>query len=221
MATLLNRTILLAMSQTTLKMVSQENMDEYMLAQPLRISDAASMMRRKITKNEKPYTAEAYRCVNKLVDEWYNSVLLGIADKSGAIPSGRVEGCLRYFLEGKQNLGYQKYKSHLPHYSDEQVLYWIDVVSKSSISELYEIGPFVLSQVWHIIYSSIVSHFAEKKWEAVYSHSENPAVWDKLANDNPHVMNHRPMPFGLDEDRVKDIKDKIDTILRNPVTVQM
>lgn len=207
------------MSQSTLKMVSEENLTEMMLSQPMKISDAASMMRRKINKNEKPYIVEAYRCINKTVDEWYNKVLMPIADKSGSVPAGRVEGCLRYFLEGKQSVGYQRYKDHIPKPSEEEVVFWATLLTKSTITELYEMGPYVLSQAWQIVYSSIVNHFAEKKWDAVYSQSEDPATWDKLANDHPHIMNHRPLPYGLSDDQIKDIKDKVDTVLRNPVTV--
>jgi hypothetical protein len=200
-------------------MASSEHMDEMMLAQPIRITDAASMMRRKIPKNEKPFTAEVLRCVNREVDEWYNRVLLHIADGGGCIQAGRVEGCLRYFLEGKQAISYQKYKANMIQYPEEMVMFWIEKIRDSSITELFEMGPYILSQAWQIIYTSIVNHFAEKKWEVVYSLSDNPATWDKLANANPHTMNHRPMPFGLSEDTIRELREKIDTVLKNPVTV--
>ena len=207
------------MSQTTLKMVSDDHMSEMMLAQPMRISDASSMMKRRITKNERPFTNEVYKCVNKTVDDWHKSVLVVLADNNGCIPAGRVESCLRYFLEGKQALAYQKNKEHLPQYSETEVLYWIDLIKSSSITELYQLGPYVLGQAWQIIYTSIVNHFAEKKWESVYSKSDDPAVWDKLSNNNPHLMNNRPLPFYLDDDLLKEIREKVDTILKSPVTV--
>lgn len=204
------------MSQSTLKMVSGEYIDEMMLSQPIKISDAASMMRKKIHNNDKPYTKALYQCNNNVVDEWYNKVLLKVG-KGGNIQVGRVQGCLSYFLEGRGIKAYEKYKDLIPSPSEELVSDWINLFRKLSVSDLYEMGPFVVSSGWSIVHNAITLHFMKRKRDEVYSKSEDPADWDKLANDNPHVMNHRPLPYGLDEDALSDIRDKVLTVLKEPV----
>jgi hypothetical protein len=202
---------------TALKMAAEEQMDLSMMSLPMKISDAASMCRRPIAKNEPPYQAEVKRLNNARVDEWYERVLMRIADGNGSVQAGRVHGCLMYFLEGKEALSYQTYKPYLVSYSTEQVEYWINFLRTSTLKEMYEAGSGVVATGWTIIKGAVRNHFAEEKWKAVYSHSDDPLVWDKLANDNPHVMNGRPLPFGLNVDILDEINTKVSSFLQNPI----
>jgi hypothetical protein len=209
---------------STLQVASDADMSEMMLNSPIRIGDATAMLRKRINANEKPYTAEVLRQNNARVDEWQNSVLRKIARDDGCIPAGRVEGCLRYFIEGKEIYAIKKFKdmngAHLPQISDETVKFWIDYIKRSSPTELYQVGAFVLTQGWGIIQNAITLHFSHRKWEEVYSQSDDPATWDKLANDHPHTMNNKQIPFGLDSDTLNDMRDKVMAVLRTPIEPQ-
>jgi len=200
-----------------LKMAAEEQMDLTMMSMPMKISDAASMCRRPISKNEPPYEAEVKKMNNSRVDEWYESVLMKLADASGRIPAGRAYGCLTYFLEGKEAIAYQKFRKHLITYPKEQVMFWINFFKDATMKDLYEAGTGVVSTGWSIIKGAIRNHFVDEKWKVVYCESDDPLVWDKLANDHPHVMNGRPMPFGLSITDLNDISTKVVAFLQNPI----
>lgn len=208
------------MTQSTLREVSDFQTDQMMMNMPMKISDAASMLRKAIPKNDPPYTAEVKKLNNKRVDEWYERVLLKLADKDGTIPASRVYGCISYFVEGKEAASYQAHKAMMIEYPEAMVQYWIKTFKTASIKDLHEIGTGVVSNGWAIIRGAIRNYFAAEKWRLVYSKSEDPREWDRLANDNPHIMNGRPLPFGLVLEDITDMESKIQTLLRTPIQPQ-
>jgi len=205
------------MAQSSLKMAADDQIDLMALNSPMKISDAASMYRRRIRPNEPPYDAEIKKLNNQSIDEWYERLLVKIADKSACVPAGRLTSALSYFLEGKEAISHQKYKDHLIKYSDEQAKYWINFFKDANMKQLYEAGTGVVATGWYIIRSAIRDRLIEAKWRAVYSQSTDPLVWDKLANDNPHVMNGRPTPFGLTLIDLNDMQSKVHAFLQNPI----
>jgi hypothetical protein len=205
-------------TSTTLKMVSQEHLDNMMLNAPMKASDAASMMRRQIGNNDRPYDVEVYKANNAVVDSWYNDVLLKIADSTGNVPAGRVGECLRYYLEGRDVKKYMELKSQFPSYTEGQVEFWVNKIRSSSVTELHDVGAFNLHRGWDLIQTYLKDHFAQRKWDDVYSRSDDPCTQDRYANDNPHLMNGRPLPTLLvNIETLKDMQDKVMTVLRNPI----
>jgi hypothetical protein len=184
---------------------------------PIKISDLANMFRRKSGRNDRPYDAKVHELNNKKVDIWYHDVLQKIADANGCIPVGRAPDCLRYFTEGLETIQYQKYKRYMPRYTEEEVQFWLEFLSERSVEELHEAGITVVSAAWNCILGAVRNHFADIRYELVYSKSENPAEWDKLANMNPHPMHGRPLPFGISEDILKEMEAKVMVILGNPL----
>jgi hypothetical protein len=187
------------------------------LSQPIKVSDVASMFRKPVSKNERPYDKAVFTKNNDNVDKWYYDVLLKIADKNGQIPAGRVSDCLRYFTEGLESMQYQKYKDMLPYFTEEQVKFWINFLSETDIEELHEAGLTVVSSAWYIITTSMKNHFFEKRWDAVYSKTRDAYGWDTLANNNPHVMHGRPLPFGLTLELLSEMEQKVRVIMSNPI----
>lgn len=202
---------------TALKIAAEEQMDLSMMNLPMKISDAASMCRRPIAKNDPPYETEVKKLNNRSVDEWYERVLMKIADGNASVQAGRVYGCLTYFLEGKEAVSHQRYKEHLIEYPEEKVMYWIKFFVNASMRDLHEAGTGVVASGWSIIKGAVRNYFVNEKWKIVYSQSEDPCAWDKLANDHPHVMNGRPLPFGLTTEILDDMNTKISVLLRNPI----
>jgi hypothetical protein len=133
------------------------------------------------------------------------------------VPALRITDCWNYFLGGTDLTQRQKYIEHIPQVDQEKVLFWIDKLSKASIGELHEMGTYVVSAAWTIITNGIRTHFANKQWEVIYSKSTDPRDWDRLANDNPHLVRGRPLPFGLTEDSLKEMQTKVTVILTNLV----
>lgn len=206
------------MSTTTnLKMASEGTVDEYMMNQPMKISDAASMLRRVVGKNERPYDKEVLTRNNRIVDEWYDKVLKKIASPNGTVPAARVHPSFITFFEGREIARYQQYKDSLVKYSPQQVKFWIEFLHSSSIGELHDAGVGIVTAAWSIITNAVRHHFADLKWKEVYSHSDDPLEWDRLANDKPSLFNGRNMPFELSRTILQEIEEKVRAISSKPI----
>lgn len=203
--------------QSAMKVLADQKYDEMVFNSPMRIADAASLFRTPVSKNERPYDSTVIVYNNSIVEEWYMKVLLGIADNNSSIPAGRVTSCFQYFIQGKELEQHQKYKEYFPQYTEEMVRFWIDKFTSSSMTDMCKLGHGVVSSGWNVIIMGMRYHFAEKKWEKIYSTTKDPLEWDKLANSNPHLMNGRPMPFGLSIDSLKEIEDKVMAVLKHPI----
>jgi len=202
---------------SAMKVLADQQYDEMVFNTPMRIADAASIFRRTLSKNERPYDKEVITYNNTVIEEWYMKVLLGIADSQSSIPAGRVTSCFQYFLQGKELEQHQKYKDYFPDYPEHKVRFWIDKFTNSSVLELCKLGNGVVSSGWNVIIMGMRYYFADKKWEKVYSVTNDPLAWDKLANANPHLMNGRPMPFNLSIESLKEIEDKVMAVLKHPI----
>lgn len=202
--------------QTSVKQTSTP-MDDMMMNAPIAVSDVASMFRRKVDKNERPLEREVILSNNSLVDRWHKEVLLQLANGDGKIPVMRVNKCFEYFFEGLETRQIQNFKEHMPTYTDENVRFWIRFFLDSSINTIHEAGIAVVSAGWATITGGLRNHFAQRRWEVVYSQTTDPLEWDKLANNNPHLMHSRPLPFDLTEDNLKDMEQKIRAVLGNPI----
>src|SRR6187455_1238921 len=112
-------------SSSSLKTASDGQIDLMMMNAPMRLLDAVSMFRTPISKNERPMEAEIKKANNAVVEKWNEEILKPLADHNASIPAGRVDGCLRYYLEGKELEMYAKYKEHLPQPDKEMAMYWL------------------------------------------------------------------------------------------------
>lgn len=202
---------------TTKMNVANESVEQMMMNAPIKISDCASMFRRNIPKNERPMERAVATKNNAIVDQWYEKVLMKLADGDGTIKVMRVNPCFQYFYEGFETKQFQKYRDHLPKYTDEDVMFWIKFFLTNDIEVVHEAGISVVSAAWGIITGALRTHFVDKRWEVVYSQSEDPLAWDKLANNNPHVMNGRPLPYGLMPDDLATIEQMVKVIISNPI----
>lgn len=205
------------MSKTHSISASQEPPSTSELNQPMKIRDAANVFRVNINKNERPMEKAVMTRNNAIVERWQYEVLSKVCDSNGCIPVGRVPNCLRYFTEGLEIIQIQKFKEHLPVYREEDVKFWIDFLSNSDIEEVHEAGVTVVSAAWSIITGALRNHFSDRRYEVVYSKSTDPAVWDKTANDNAHLMHGRPMPFGLTVESMSEMEQKVRIVLGNVI----
>ena len=206
------------MSTTTgLKLAADSTSDEYMMNIPLKISDAACMLKRVVGTNMKEYDREVITLNNRLVEEWYDKVLKNIASTDGTIPAARAHPCFMTFYDGKEVESQQNFKTHIVDYQEERVKYWIRFLHTASIESLHEAGIGIVTSAWSIITSAIKSHFAQRKWEEVYSISNDPLEWDISANDLPALFNGRELPFDLSRGALQDMEEKVQAIVSKPI----
>lgn len=185
---------------------------------PISIEDAASMLRKNISKNEKPYVAEVMKINNRLIDEWKKCVLVKIADKDGKVRSGRVAGSWLVFEEGKCIQKYMELRKDglMPEYNMKAVDYWKDFFQELNVSEIKSHGWGVVAKGWSYLSSYIQDYYVLQKWERLYSKDDDPFYWEKnhfLINGLSKGEEH---PF-WDEETLKDIHQKVSSVLGNPV----
>jgi hypothetical protein len=189
---------------------------------PIRIADVAIMLRRAISKNERPYTQAMFLHNNEMVDEWYDKVLIKIADGRGMIRAGQAWGewcffqtgkIISQFIEGLNN-GY----IHRP--DSKTVDWWVKNFNEKSIRELAMIGPWFVGNGWKVIIDETYIRNMIAKWEKIYSLTDDPLKWRKLALDNPKLwdMDHES-PF-WEREEYKDLAEKIYAVTKIVVSPQ-
>ena len=187
-----------------------QSSDEFYDA-PISIEDAASMFRRKIGKNEKPYTQTMLRNNNALIDEWKKNVLTRLS-VGGKIAASKVYNTWVLFEEGR-NISYiMKNREEFEFPSENIVRLWVDRFEKEDILDLAKRGFATVGYAWNLVLSYIRHWYALKKWEAVYSKSDDPVDWIHDAEEHRKLFNGEEHPF-WDATTRKDVEEKIGTIL--------
>ena len=193
------------------------NPEEFMNT-PISVSDAASMFRKKISKNERPLTAEVMRLNNKKVDLWYKEVLIPSAGSSGKLPATSIQPSLQTFIDGYELLAYQQYKDMIPRPSREQIDFWFDLLKNKSVTELYEIGTGTLMLAYTLVTNEIKFHIAEKKLEHVYNVTNNFFEREKIATKQMSLFTGKDLPYGWSTDDVADINEKVSILMSVRIT---
>lgn len=180
---------------------------------PILTSDAASMMRRKVNKNDKPYTQSVVRLNNQLVDEWKESLLDKISDSQGKILSVKVWQTWVLFQEGKGTERYMELreKGVIRHVENEVLDFWKDFFENKSVEEMHFYGTGNVSFGWTIIQNELRMMSAEEKWEKIFCKSGDPYDWYKLSFKHQELFGNN-LPFWTPE-IYEDIHQKVATVL--------
>lgn len=188
--------------------------------QPISLRDASSMLRKRVRPNDKPYTQTTTKLNNRMVDDWAKNVLKPLADTRGTIPSGRVWGSWQLYYEGKGIEKYAKLREQgvLPRVEKEVLDFWIEFFETLSVEEMHDYGVGAVSSGWSIICNETRMHFADEKWEKLYSQSEDPLYWEKEHFKYKDLIDGIPHPFGWNREKFGEITEKVMTVLANQVT---
>lgn len=181
---------------------------------PIKTSDAASMLRQKIRKNERPYTAVVIKLNNRLVDEWKKTLLDRLADHKGTIRTLKVWQSWGIFYEGKtvQKVIALRDSGFLPKTDRVAIDYWINFFEKSTIEKLHEYGHGTVSFGWLLLQNEIRLWCADEKWEKIYSKSDDPYDWYQESFKHPDLVQGKSLPF-WDMDKLKEIEERMATVL--------
>jgi hypothetical protein len=188
---------------------------------PMKIEDAAGMLRVRIPKNEKPFTVSALQENNRLVDEWKKTVLKKMADSKGMIPSGRVWPSWLLFYEGKMIKKYTQLKDDgfIVRPPARVVDYWKVLFEKGSVEDLHKLGSATVSYGWGIIRTELERWYVEQKWDKLYSKSPDPLFWEKNYHKHADLFNGKIFPI-WGEELLKEIQEKVSAVLFNQVKVK-
>lgn len=184
---------------------------------PISVSDATSILKRNISKNDRPYIASSTRCNNHQVDLWSKKVLTPISDRRQSVPAGRVWGSWQLYDEGRQIKKYieLKEKNLFRQITPEVLEFWKDFFENLSIEEMHNYGAGTVASGWAIIQDYIREWFSEKKWEMLFSQApDDPLYWEKNYHKHNMYIEGKVLPF-WDEETLKDIQQKVGAILYN------
>lgn len=181
---------------------------------PITTSDAASMLRRRVRKNERPYTATVIKMNNRLVDEWKKTLLDKLADHKGNVRTLIVWKSWGVFSEGKavQKVIELRDQGVLPRTDSVAIDYWIKFFEKSTIEELHNYGHGTVSFGWLLLQNEIRLWCADQKWEKIYSKSDEPYDWYQESFKHPDLVQGKVLPF-WDMDKLKEIEERMATVL--------
>lgn len=182
---------------------------------PMYIIDASSMFKRKISPNEKPFEKTVMERNNKKVQDWHDRVLKEICDSKGKVIAGRVVSEWQFFDDAEKVTKFHKAieAGKIKRLSKEIVDYWVNVLRKSSVEDMLDLGVEVIGYGWRVIQDEIFAKKIIDKWERVYGKSDDPLEWRDLANSNSHLWNiDFDNPF-WDEEENEVINEKLKAVL--------
>ena len=202
--------------------MSNPSFSNEMLNTPMKISDVASMLRKKVEPNGRPYSNICIKKNNELVDGFYANVLKKICDKNGCVPAGNVYQEWKWFFDGFEITRVIKNmeKGLIVRGEPELIEKWSNIFSKLAVDEMFDMGKESLSEGWNILRSEARLKLCIEKWDAVYSLSTDPLDWRKLGNNNPKLWDDNRSAYGWDEDVERDVIQKMSSITSTNISFQ-
>ena len=186
---------------------------------PVSISNVASMFRQEITPNMPPYNKAIVRHNNSLIDKWYDMVLTKICSKDGMLKSGQVWYEWQYFYVGET---ITQFVTNLEsgivcRPSEKSIEFWVKIFTDKSVKELAQMGVPLVGHGWKLIVDETFIRGYLAKWDKIYSKTKDPLEWRTLGNDNPKLWNmDHESPF-WSEKEIKNIYEKVMTVLKTPI----
>jgi len=194
-----------------------ERIDYYNV--PIAVTDASSMFRTRVHDNTPPYTVQVTKLNNRLVDDWEKKVLRKMADQRGMIPSGKVLPSWRLYYEGRGIQSYVKVRDMIPRHTKEQLDFWVKFFEDTSLEDLHSYGVGVVSFGWGIIENELRLWSANQKWDKLFSKTEDPLEWEKMAPSHRALLTGEVLPFWDLKTRDK-IAEKVGTVLSLQISSQ-
>lgn len=181
---------------------------------PISTSDAAGMLRVRVPKNGREYEKAVMTQNNYLVDDWKENVLDKMTtNRKIACASVWPSWCL--YLEGKTCIKVMEMLQAglIQEPPEKAVGFWKELFETSSIEDLHALGSGTVSSGWTIIQTYFKLWYAQQKYEALFSHSDDPLYWEKNKGSCAALLNGEVLPF-WDKETFQDVSDKIRTILQ-------
>lgn len=193
---------------------------EKLYRQPISIQDAASMLRKNVSKNDRPYTQVVKKYNNQRVDNWYHDILIMQGGAEGKVPATSAWPSFQIYNEGLDITAMQKFTKYFVRATPEQIQFWIDFFEKSSVEQLCDAGVGTVAYGFQLIMSEVKLYFAEQKWNKIYSQDVDPRKWNALASANMSLISGENMPFGLTRESYSELSQKVSAVLTNQVEVK-
>jgi hypothetical protein len=183
---------------------------------PTSPSNAAGMFRKRLTKNDRPFDTVAKKHVNHVIDCTEKDVWLHETDKKGQIKSGIVVDSLNLVDEGMKLrfLQSQGLLDKVPTISKDEVCFWLKFL-KNDVETLTQMGGAYVKLVWDTIITHYTVELQRRRYEEVYSVSDDPHDWWKA-----RCMSHKHLWFDettfpqefVSEEELQEIVEKVSSV---------
>ncbi len=181
---------------------------------PISINDVASSMKSIVGDNDRPYDKIAKTHFNRLVEQWYEEVLIKVANTNSQIQVGTVDPLWTAFEEGTDLSFLQNHIDHIPEISDDIVNYWIEKF-RLPMEEFVKLGILSMQFGRGIIMDAIIKRQAKLKWDKIYSTTQKKNKWASVANENHNLARNITLPFNLTKEELKTFDEKYHAVLVN------
>ena len=94
---------------------------------------------------------------------------------------------------------------------------WVKIFTECTIDELNALGSPLVGYAWKLLADETYIRKSLERWELVYSQTDDPEEWRKLANNHPKLWNadHENPFWGAS--KVEEITQKVMAILQTPI----
>lgn len=176
------------------------------------VSDASAFFYREIQKNIPPYQAQILELNNGLVEKWRDEVLQRLADDTGMLEAETSSISMKVFLDGLEAIslfenGYFDLENEVKEPKELKIL------SEASLEKLWGMKTSVVMFMMQTLTVSMKLALAQKRYIEVYQHSSEPHEWYRLSQKHKELVLGGYIPFGLTQEKLKDITEKVGTIL--------
>jgi hypothetical protein len=181
---------------------------------PMLVSDASSMLTLAVENNDRPYDRAVKQVNNEIVKHWREDMLEPLSSKDGTVSAMEVWSNFELYFNGMHATGLMEQKYIVP-LSLEEREYWMTILN-GSIESLIALGPFVVNHAWNTLTRDLVLYYAREQFDKVYSKSDEPLTWVKLAKEYQELFRSTHHPYWQDE-KFKDAQQKVVAINTNKV----
>lgn len=179
------------------------------------LTDVVSMFKHKIDSNERPFHRAAKEFTNRIADEWYKKVGLSMCDTNGKVQCGPAADSFLIMLEGRcvKNFMETGLKERIQRRTKKDIKFLIKFVEETDIQDFAKLGREHVSMIYYAIITYLKDTRERFKYENIYSQGDDPYKWYKLTNELAPRLSQENNPLGLTEEKMTEIKTKIDAVV--------
>lgn len=182
----------------------------------LTVKEIVNMYKKKPGKNTPPYEASVVEANNSMVNKWKESLLSKLVEEDGNIEWGIAKEAWNVFIEGNSVTNYIKLRDEgmVRSCNPEVLNFWLDFFQNTDIETIHTYGTGCVVYGWILVQDKLRMICADRKWEEVYSKSDDPCVWLKEAREHPDVIKGKPHPFEWSNETAYDVHQKVDILIK-------
>lgn len=177
------------------------------------VSDAASMFRRVIRENDRPFVKSNKRWNNRRVDAWQKDLLNKVSRK-GKLRAEILPSLWILYVRGQEVTTVMESEGRIPSCEEKEIDPWRDFFASATVEALQKRGKHMVAHGWALLQEYFLAYQMRLQWEKVFQDTTSPYEWyEKHLEFRTLFSGTEPlMPFwSLDEYKI--ITERVVTFL--------